>query len=121
MLSGEQINMPTHQRLESTREPGQRLGPARHCLIRAVTFESGRGSDPSRVIANTGKGILVNISNGGMCLLIDRQFHVQDTLRIRVPTQCSEATTPTLAEVRWVKEGQLGQHDVYLIGLRFLL
>ena len=114
--------MSTHQHLESFSEPGQRHGPARHSLIRAVTFEAGRiEGRTTAAIGTRGKGILVNISNGGMCLLIDRQFRVQETLRVRVPTQCSETSMPTLAEVRWIREGQLGEHEVYLLGLQFLL
>jgi hypothetical protein len=112
--------MPAQLQLLSSRE-GQRLEPFRHCLIRPVTFESSSVSDLGSAAGGVGQGILLNISDGGMCILIDRQVRVQETLRIRVPTECSKTTAPTLAEVRWIKQGQLGHHDLHLVGLSFLL
>ena len=120
MRPSKPVTMPAHQHL-GARGDGQRLGPPRHCLIRPVTFESGAGSDHGSAATGIGKGILLNISDGGMCVLIDRYVRVQETLRIRVPMQGAGSTTPTLAEVRWIKPGQLGQHDFYLVGLSFLL
>jgi len=111
--------MTARLQLVSSRE-GQRLEPSRHCLIRPVTFESSSTSDHGSA-AGMGQGILLNISDGGMCLLIDRHVRVQETLRIRVPTECSETTAPTLVEVRWIKHEQLGQHDIHMVGLSFLL
>ncbi|HZC81127.1 MAG TPA: hypothetical protein VE222_05320, partial [Nitrospiraceae bacterium] len=55
---------------------------------------------PETRVARQGKGLSLNVSSGGMLLLMDHQPKVNQVLRIHVPTPASMAETPTLAEVR---------------------
>ena len=54
--------------------------------------------DPSDS-ANSGKALSLNISSGGMLVLMDHAPEVEQVLKVIVPTPTSSAGTPTLAEV----------------------
>ncbi len=67
------------------------------------------------------KALSLNISSGGMLLLMEQPPEVERVLRIDVPTPVRDAATPTLAEVRWVRKVPFGdQNGVSFVGLRFL-
>jgi hypothetical protein len=70
-----------------------------------------------------------NLCEGGLCLITDRALKESQIIKIRLPIPNVHATTPTLAEVRWVKRQaaarqsfakQNGSHR-YIAGLRFLV
>jgi len=86
-------------------------------LMRLVQYELSAARD----LAPEGAGITVNVSSGGLCLLLDWAPPVQEVLRVHVPMPATLAQTPTLAEVRWVRPLPFTDNGAYFVGLRFLL
>src|SRR3989441_13323369 len=77
---------------------------------------------PEPRVARPGKGLSLNVSSGGMLLMMDHQPKVNQVLRIHVPTPVTMAKTPTLAEVRWTRKLPFQTLDaIYFVGLKFLL
>ncbi len=67
------------------------------------------------------KALSLNISSGGMLLLMEQPLEVERVLRIDVPTPVRDATVPTLAEVRWVRKVPFSAQDgVSFVGVKFL-
>lgn len=60
-----------------------------------------------------------NVSAGGLCLLTKEALKTAQVIKIALPLPSVEASTPTLTEVRWVREDS--GKGVYQAGLRFLL
>lgn len=60
-----------------------------------------------------------NVSEGGICLSTKEPLTASQVIKISLPLPHVKITTPTLAEVRWVKRDP--QKDLYFAGLRFLL
>ncbi|MFQ5455862.1 MAG: PilZ domain-containing protein [Nitrospirota bacterium] len=65
------------------------------------------------------KGMIVNISEGGVCMMVDIPLEISQIVKIDFPLHNVTATTRTLGEVRWIKNSPWSNN--YLIGLRFLL
>ncbi len=95
----------------------------RVALMRPIPYEATVVSQTPSVSARQGKALSINISNGGMLLLMDQAPAVEQVLKVYVPTPMSEIDTPTLAEVRWAREipftnaGGLGP---YFVGVKFM-
>lgn len=73
--------------------------------------------------AASGKALSLNISSGGMLVLMDHAPEVEQVLKVLVPTPTSSAGTPTLAEVRWTRKLPFGasrNDGAYFVGLKFL-
>ncbi len=67
------------------------------------------------------KALSINISSGGLLLLMERAPDVDRVVRIHVPTPINNARIPTLAEVRWVRRVPFsGAGDLSFVGLKFL-
>ncbi|HTN42193.1 MAG TPA: PilZ domain-containing protein [Nitrospiria bacterium] len=91
----------------------------RFLLSVIVNYEMSVHESSLRPVETPVAGKLMNISNGGLCLLTDVSLKVGQVLKMALPLHSVEATAPTLAEVRWVrKEDSQGS---YQAGLRFLL
>lgn len=100
----------------------------RVALMRLVPFESTSlfGAPEHAVEPVTpgerGQGLSLNISSGGMLLLIENPPEPERVLRVHVPTPAAAAQTPTLAEVRWVRPVPFeGCETISFVGLKFLL
>ncbi len=115
------------QREEWLDWPSRRQDPERLVLMREIFYQvtslishdGGNGDDP---VDQHEKGLSLNISSGGMLLLMERPPGIERTVRVHVPSPVENAHTPTLAEVRWVRRVPLGPHPgLSLVGLRFLL
>lgn len=95
----------------------------RAALLRPILYEmtsSGQGND---VEAKNGRALSLNISSGGMLILMDRAPAIELVLRICVPTPIAIAETPTLAEVRWTRRlpfGKSNGNGIHFVGLKFL-
>ena len=77
---------------------------------------------PEPRVARHGKGLSLNVSSGGMMLMMDHQPTVNQVLKIHVPTPVNMAKTPTLAEVRWTRKLPFQtDYGIYFVGLKFLL
>ena len=95
----------------------------RVALLRPIPFEMTTPVDGASVAATTGKALSLNISNGGMLLLMDQAPDVEQVLKIYVPTPITVAETPTLAEVRWTRKlpfGKANGNGAYFVGLKFM-
>ncbi len=72
-------------------------------------------------VAGSGRGLSLNLSRGGMLLLMDDRPEPEQVLRLKVPLGMYDITIPTLAEVRWVRRVPFPQQQsLYFVGLKFL-
>ncbi len=106
---------PIQDNHESHRERAALLRPI---LYEIMAQEGGGGS-----LAKKGKALSLNISSGGMLILMEQAPKVEQVLKIYVPTPVTIAETPTLAEVRWSRmlpfEGS-NSSTAHLVGVRFM-
>jgi len=65
--------------------------------------------------------VTINISDGGLCLLMDRAPTVRDVLRLQMLGSDGTLRETRLAEVRWVRPLPVGQEDVHVVGVKFHL
>jgi c-di-GMP-binding flagellar brake protein YcgR len=96
----------------------------RVALLRPVPFEMTTQVDGRSTAVTNGKALSLNISNGGMLVLMDHAPEIEQVLKVLVPTPTSLAGTPTLAEVRWTRRipfGRQAGHGTYFVGLKFIL
>jgi len=95
----------------------------RVALLRAIPYEMTAVEVGPAVSVRGGKALSLNISSGGMLVLMDHAPEIEQVLRVSVPTPTSKADTPTLAEVRWTRRlpfGRLNGNGTYFVGLKFM-
>jgi len=96
----------------------------RAALLRPIPYEmtspiEGQGLG----MGSSGKALSLNISSGGMLVLMDQAPEVEQVLKVYVPTPITIAETPTLAEVRWTRKlpfGKSNGNGPYFVGLKFM-
>ena len=101
----------------------------RVALLRPIPYDelydletSLEQESPDARVARHGKGLSLNVSSGGMLLIMDHPPKVNQAMRIHVPTPVNIAKTPTLAEVRWTRKLPFPMFDrLYFVGLKFML
>lgn len=95
----------------------------RVALLRPIPYEmTAPVNDPSGV-AHRGKALSVNISSGGMLILMDQAPAIEQVMKVYVPTPITAAETPTLAEVRWTRKipfSRTNENGAYFVGLKFM-
>ncbi len=64
------------------------------------------------------KSHIQDVSDGGVCLLTREPLEAAQIVKLNLPFPHVDVSTPTLAEVRWVK--RLPSKKGYQAGLRFL-
>jgi hypothetical protein len=71
---------------------------------------------------HSGKALSLNISSGGMLVLMEQVPDINQVLKVNVPTPISVAETPTLAEVRWTRKLPFGKTngEACFVGLKFM-
>ncbi len=95
----------------------------RVALLRPIPYELTKLVDGPTMSACEGKALSLNISSGGMLVLMEQAPDVNQVLKVYVPTPVTVAETPTLAEVRWARCLPFwnGTGDgPYLVGLKFM-
>jgi hypothetical protein len=95
----------------------------RVALLRPIPYEMTTAVDRSSEPASAGKALSLNISNGGMLLLMNQAPQVEQVLKVSVPTPVTVAEIPTLAEVRWTRKVPFGEpngNGAYFVGLKFM-
>ncbi len=93
----------------------------RGTLVTSCSYFLTDTSDPGSVRYLQGHAVSINVSSGGMLLLVGHPARERQILEIRVPTPAG-TTTPTLAEVCWSKPLPLEESEsLWLAGIRFLL
>ena len=96
----------------------------RVALLRPIPYEltTMAEEDPAGSV-RIGKALSVNISSGGMLILMDQAPAVEQVLKVFVPTPTTGAEIPTLAEVRWTRKLPFGKNNggaPFFVGLKFM-
>lgn len=95
----------------------------RAALLRPILYEMTTPAEIPATPTHSGKALSVNISRGGMLVLMDQAPAIEQVMKVYVPTPISVAETPTLAEVRWTRKLPFGQNNgagPYFVGLKFM-
>ena len=95
----------------------------RAALLRPILYEMTSPIEGQGLAGASGKALSLNISNGGMLVLMDQAPEVEQVLKVYVPTPITIAETPTLAEVRWTRKlpfGKSNGNGPYFVGLKFM-
>jgi hypothetical protein len=95
----------------------------RVALLRPIPYEMTAPADDTAVSVRQGKALSVNISSGGMLILMDHAPAIEQVLKVYVPTPTAVAETPTLAEVRWTRKLPFAKSNgagPFFVGLKFM-
>jgi hypothetical protein len=95
----------------------------RAALLRPIPYEMTASVEAQAESPQNGKVLSLNISSGGMLVLMEQVPDVNQVLKVYVPTPLTVAETPTLAEVRWARRVPFWQGTgtgPYLVGLKFM-
>ena len=95
----------------------------RAALLRPILYEMTASEAGNANVVKGGKALSLNISSGGMLVLMDRAPDIEQVLKVYVPTPVTIAETPTLAEVRWTRKLPIGDSSsrvTYFVGLKFI-
>jgi len=100
----------------------QRNHNERAALLRPILYEMTTPIEAPTVSTHSGKALSLNISSGGMLVLMEQVPDVNQVLKVNVPTPISVAEIPTLAEVRWTRRLPFGTTNggAYFVGLKFM-
>lgn len=91
-------------------------------FMRSISYEIPAWPENERYTAQQGRALSLNVSSGGILLLIDIALDVQQVLKIFVPSVLDIAQTPTLGEVRWTRPVPFDMRDrLFFVGLKFVL
>lgn len=95
----------------------------RAALLRPIPYEMTATIEGAPTATPSGRALSLNISSGGMLILMDQAPQVDQVLKVYVPTPVTVAETPTLAEVRWTRKlpfGRVNGNGAYFVGLKFM-
>ena len=100
----------------------QKSHSERAALLRPILYEMTTPVEIPAAPTHSGKALSLNISSGGMLVLMDQAPAIEQVLKVYVPTPISIAETPTLAEVRWTRRLPFGKTNggAYFVGLKFM-
>lgn len=101
----------------------QKSHSERAALLRPIEYEMTAPAEGVPALAQNGKALSLNISSGGMLVLMDQVPQVEQVIKVYVPTAISIAEVPTLAEVRWTRKlpfGRAKDNPAYFVGLKFM-
>jgi len=100
----------------------QKSHSERAALLRPILYEISTPVEDSAASTHNGKALSLNISSGGMLILMDQIPAIEQVMKVYVPTPVSAAETPTLAEVRWTRRLPFGKTNggAYFVGLKFM-
>ena len=91
-------------------------------VMQAVVFERSGGQIGGGGVAAHGRmGLSVNVSNEGLCLLVEEAPVVGEVWLVKMPGATMGVRTPTLTDVRWVRQVPFTKGPVFLVGLKFVL
>lgn len=95
----------------------------RAALMRPILYELTMRAEVLATSPPSGKALSLNISSGGMLVLMDQVPAIEQVIKVYVPTPITAAETPTLAEVRWIRKLPLCKpngNGPYFVGLKFI-
>jgi hypothetical protein len=103
--------MPVHQECRRAE---------RAAFIEYCPYEISESLGDDAIAIHQGEALSVNISRGGMLLLMDQSPPVQQVFEIQVPVS-TKGKTPGLVEVCWTRQIPIEDFDSrYLVGVKFL-
>ena len=95
----------------------------RAAMLRPIPYEMVTPVEAPAASTQSGKALSLNISSGGMLVLMDQGPAIEQVMKVYVPTPISMTETPTLAEVRWTRKlvfGNPNGNGAYFVGLKFM-
>jgi hypothetical protein len=101
----------------------QKSHSERAALLRPILYEMTTPVEEAPASStHSGKALSLNISSGGMLVLMDQVPAIEQVMKVYVPTPLSVAETPTLAEVRWTRRLPFGKSNggAHFVGLKFM-
>jgi hypothetical protein len=101
----------------------QKSHSERAALLRPILYEMTTPVEAPAASTHSGKALSLNISSGGMLVLMDQAPAIEQVMKVYVPTPISLAETPTLAEVRWTRRlpfEKSNGNGTYFVGLKFI-
>jgi hypothetical protein len=101
----------------------QKSHSERAALLRPILYEITTSVETPAAATHCGKALSLNISGGGMLVLMDQAPAIEQVMKVYVPTPITAAETPTLAEVRWTRKlpfGKSNGNGAYFVGLKFM-
>ena len=97
----------------------------RLALLRPIPYEMSLPNHESGQNGTSvfhGRALSLNISSGGMLILMAQAPLLDLVIKVHVPTPVALAETPTLAEVRWIRKvpfSASGSEASFFVGLKF--
>ena len=79
----------------------QKSHSERAALLRPIVYEMTAPVEASAASSHSGKALSLNISSGGMLILMDQAPTIEQVMKVYVPTPVNAAETPTLAAVSY--------------------
>jgi len=99
-----------------------RRRPSRLPFLRFITYghSASNGFDGN---GHKSHAAAINVSEGGLCLLVHGPLQETDIIRVDLPLADVSTTSATLAEVKWLKPvpWSLPEEPQYFVGVQFLL
>lgn len=103
---------PTHQ---------QRIRNERLASMRSCWYEMSELLDQDSIVFHRGYAHSINISSGGMLLLMAQEPQVLQVLEVHVPQPIEMVNPQTLVEVCWTRRISIDANDsIFLVGVKFL-
>ncbi len=72
-------------------------------LLEPCPYEMSEDLGGGTIVMHQGEALSVNISSGGMLLLMDQAPQVDQVLKVHVPTPNKSTNSLALVEVRWTR------------------
>jgi len=104
--------MPTKQE----RRDGSRVPSMRACPYELTKLEGSNAVKSSK-----GYGYSINMSPGGMLLLLPQKVGKRQVFEVQLPSELEKQERTKLVEVRWTQSISVSPRvNMYLVGARFL-
>jgi hypothetical protein len=127
------MNLPTHtwkgeamppNNWDWSVAPNQQTHSERLTMIRPIKYEMTSPLDPQlfedQFMNRHGKALTINVSSGGMLVLMDHVPDLLQVIKVHVPMP-NMAQIPTLAEVAWTRPVPMKPDNIHFVGLKFVL
>lgn len=72
-------------------------------LLEPCPYEMSEDLGGGTIVMHQGEALSINISSGGMLLLMDQAPQVDQVLKVHVPTPNKSTNSLALVEVRWTR------------------
>jgi hypothetical protein len=92
-------------------------------MIRRLNYDltaTGRGTHV-QFEEHGGKALTLDISSGGMLLLMEHQPKVTQVVKLYITTIATETLTPTWGEVAWVRPAPMAPDEIHFVGVKFVI